>query len=100
MKSKSDMMRMNTRHGMALMLAMLLALPMMAQKQFTLEDLNFGGNNYRNMIPQNRVLKWWGDQLVRLTPVGPSIPSMERRRCFSPVNASTRGRVLPSIRLR
>ena len=67
MKSKSDMMRMNTRHGMALMLAMLLALPMMAQKQFTLEDLNFGGNNYRNMIPQSRSLTWWGDQLVRLS---------------------------------
>ena len=35
-------------------------------KQFTLEDLNFGGKNYRNMVPQNRVCTWWGDQLVRL----------------------------------
>jgi len=35
-------------------------------KEFTLEDLNFGGNNYRNMIPGNRWLTWWGDQLVRL----------------------------------
>ena len=35
-------------------------------KEFTLEDLNFGGTNYRNMIPQNRRLTWWGDQLVRL----------------------------------
>ena len=35
-------------------------------KEFTLEDLNFGGNNYRNMIPGNRRLTWWGDQLVRL----------------------------------
>ena len=34
-------------------------------KQFTLEDLNFGGNNYRNMIPQNRYTTWWGDELVR-----------------------------------
>lgn len=37
-----------------------------SMKEFTLEDLNFGGTNYRNMIPQNRRLTWWGDQLVRL----------------------------------
>ena len=35
-------------------------------KQFTLEDLNFGGTNYEKMIPQNRTLRWWGDQLVRM----------------------------------
>ena len=34
-------------------------------KEFTLEDLNFGGTNYYNMIPGNRRLTWWGDQLVR-----------------------------------
>ena len=44
----------------------MMVLPMAAQKQFTLEDLNFGGTNYRNMIPQNRSLRWWGDQLVRV----------------------------------
>ena len=37
----------------------------MAQKQFTLEDLNFGGTNYRNMVPENRYTTWWGDRLVR-----------------------------------
>ena len=37
------------------------------QKQlFTLEDLNFGGKNYRNMVPQNLYTTWWGDQLVEL----------------------------------
>ena len=37
------------------------------QKQlFTLEDLNFGGKNYRNMMPQNLYTTWWGDQLVEL----------------------------------
>ncbi len=46
--------------------SMMMVLPMVAQKQFTLEDLNFGGTNYRNMIPQNRLLRWWGDQLVRV----------------------------------
>ena len=59
-------MKTNRRHGLALLLLALLALPTLAQKQFTLEDLNFGGKNYRNMIPQNRSLTWWGDQLVRL----------------------------------
>ena len=38
---------------------------MPAQKQFTLEDLNFGGNNFHNMVPKNRYTAWWGDQLVR-----------------------------------
>ena len=58
-------MKMTKRHGMAILLMALLALPTLAQKQFTLEDLNFGGYNYQNMIPKNRSLKWWGDQLVR-----------------------------------
>ena len=59
------MMRKNKRQGIILMLAALLALPLMAQQQFTLEDLNFGGKNYQKMIPQNRPLLWWGDNLVR-----------------------------------
>ena len=43
------------------------ALTASAQKQFTLEDLNFGGKNYANMVPQNRTLRWWGDKLVHVT---------------------------------
>ena len=42
-----------------------LSLPMSAQKLFSLEDLNFGGNNYRNLQPENKWLTWWGDELVR-----------------------------------
>ena len=42
-----------------------LSLPMAAQKLFSLEDLNFGGNNYRNLQPKNMWLTWWGDQLVQ-----------------------------------
>ena len=38
---------------------------MSAQKLFTLEDLNYGGNNFHNMVPKNRYTAWWGDQLVR-----------------------------------
>jgi len=48
-------------------LAAFLTLPMAAQnKLFTLEDLNFGGTNYRNLQPKNLWLTWWGDQLVRM----------------------------------
>ena len=35
------------------------------KKLFTLEDLNFGGNNYRNLQPENKWYTWWGDELVR-----------------------------------
>ena len=59
-------MRKTKLQGMALVMLALMALPAMAQKQFTLEDLNFGGTNYRNMLPANKSLTWWGDQLVRL----------------------------------
>ena len=42
----------------------------MAQdKLFTLEDLNFGGTNYRNLQPKNLWLTWWGDQLDRKSVV-------------------------------
>ena len=42
-------------------------LPMTAQdKLFTLEDLNYGGTNFRNLQPQNMWLTWWGDQLMYL----------------------------------
>ena len=44
------------------------ALPdnVMAQKKFTLEDLNFGGKNFQNMRAENRYTTWWGDQIVHL----------------------------------
>jgi len=35
-------------------------------KTFSLEDLNFGGRNYHNMIAKNRWAAWWGDELIRL----------------------------------
>ena len=40
--------------------------PMSAQdkKLFTLEDLNYGGNNYANLRPQNIWLTWWGEKLI------------------------------------
>lgn len=50
-----------------LVLLMLSCLPMDAQKKlFTLEDLNFGGTNFRRFQPENRWYTWWGDQLMYL----------------------------------
>jgi dipeptidyl-peptidase-4 len=48
-----------------LLTLLMLSLPMSAQKRFTLEDLNFGGTNYRNMQPKDMWLTWWGDELVQ-----------------------------------
>ena len=50
-----------------LFLILTLSISMSAQEEklFTLEDLNFGGNNYRNMQPKNRWYAWWGDELIR-----------------------------------
>jgi putative N6-adenine-specific DNA methylase len=63
----------NRRNGASIILLMIMMLfnlntssNMYAQKQFTLEDLNFGGKNYHNMVPKNQYYTWWGDQLVRL----------------------------------
>ena len=42
-----------------------LSLSMAAQKLFSLEDLNFGGTNYRNLQPENKWYTWWGDELIR-----------------------------------
>lgn len=36
----------------------------MGQKLFTLEELNFGGKNYRKFVPENRYTTWWGDELI------------------------------------
>lgn len=41
---------------------------MKAQKEFTLEDLNFGGTNYHQMVPKYRYTTWWGDELIHLEP--------------------------------
>ena len=47
-----------------LFVCLMIAMTASAQKQFSLEDLNFGGNNYHNMTPKNRYTAWWGDELV------------------------------------
>ena len=49
-----------------LLLAIITSQTVFAQKQFTLEDLNFGGTNYQNMIPKYKTYRWWGDQLINV----------------------------------
>ena len=49
-----------------LFMALMTTLLAMGQKEFTLEDLNYGGSNYHRMTPENRYLTWWGDELIRL----------------------------------
>jgi len=50
----------------SLFLLFILSLPMMAQeKLFTLEELNFGGNKYSTLLPENKWYAWWGDELIR-----------------------------------
>ena len=54
------------KNKLLLTLLTLFTLSMTAQqKLFTLEDLNFGGTNFRNMQPKNLWLTWWGNQLVQ-----------------------------------
>ena len=59
---------MKIKYLSTLLFGLLASLTVGAQqlKEFTLEDLNFGGHNFHNMIPQSRYCTWWGDQLVRL----------------------------------
>lgn len=55
-----------TRFFLFILMALLPAMTISAQsKEFTLEDLNYGGKNYHNMTPKNKYLVWWGDKLVR-----------------------------------
>lgn len=55
-----------TKLYLIILMALLPAMTISAQsKEFTLEDLNFGGKNYHNMTPKNKYLTWWGDKLVR-----------------------------------
>ena len=59
------MMKTNIRQIVTVFVTLFIPLGMAAQKkQFTLEDLNYGGNNYYSMIPENRYTAWWGDELI------------------------------------
>ena len=70
--------------GLAIAMLTVLACPMTAQdKLFTLEDLNFGGTNYRQMQPANLWLTWWGDKLMYLdAEEGGTMDAKGQRKCL------------------
>ena len=62
------MMKIKTRLIALVSVALLTisSITMTAQdKLFTLEELNFGGVNYRQTQPKNMWLTWWGERLVQ-----------------------------------
>jgi len=62
----STMMKIKSLLGLITLLTLSpLSMSAQEQKLFTLEDLNFGGTNFRNLQPSNNWYDWWGDQLVR-----------------------------------
>jgi dipeptidyl-peptidase-4 len=68
------MKQLNLRTAIVMLTLILVgSLSVCAQKQFTLEDLNFGGKNYQNMVPKNKTLTWQGNQLMH----------MEKDSCWS-----------------
>ena len=52
------------RLALIAVLAAMSTMTMAQDKQFTLEDLNLGGNNYRNMNPRNMYLTWRGEKHI------------------------------------
>lgn len=59
------MMKINLIKGIIALITLMPLSQMSAQdKLFTLEDLNFGGKNYYNLLPKNMYLTWWGEKLV------------------------------------
>jgi dipeptidyl-peptidase-4 len=63
-KGDSTMTRIKQLLTTTLLLAA--SMTMSAQNRlFSLEDLNFGGNNYYRMQPRDMFLTWWGERLVQ-----------------------------------
>ena len=52
----------------ALFLMLMTTSSIMAQKQFSLEDLLSGGTNAYNLRPETRYTQWWGNTPVETTP--------------------------------
>lgn len=61
-----------------------------AQKLLTLEDVMWSGNNYYNLMPENKYTAWWGNQAVETTAdevrdlkTGKTIVTVEQvNKCF------------------
>ena len=57
-------MRIKQLTGLLIILLVISHIMTAQDKLFTLEDLNFGGTNFRKMQPQTMWVTWWGDQLM------------------------------------
>lgn len=49
-----------------LLLLLCFSTGMAQKKDFTFEDLFYAGTNYKNLQPENMVVKWWGDKAVTI----------------------------------
>jgi len=61
---KKKIPRMKIKFYITVFITFMISISAMAQKEFTLEDLNYGGNNYHNMTPKNQWYAWWGNELI------------------------------------
>lgn len=79
-------------------LLMSVCMPMMAQNQFTLDDLLWGGKTVYNLRPESRYLNWWGNTAVETTAdevrnalTGETIVSVEQFNSCLPEKAAHSG---------
>lgn len=80
---------MKIKHIMMAM-TMMVAANATAQKLLTLEDVMWSGNNYYNLMPENKYTAWWGNQAVETTAdevrdlkTGKTIVTVEQvNKCF------------------
>ncbi|MDE6159158.1 MAG: S9 family peptidase [Bacteroidaceae bacterium] len=71
-------------------MTMMVAANATAQKLLTLEDVMWSGNNYYNLMPENKYTAWWGNQAVETTAdevrdlkTGKTIVTVEQvNKCF------------------
>ncbi len=85
----------------ALFLMLMAASSIMAQKQFTLEDLLSGGNNFYNLRPETKYTQWWGNTPIETTPdeaknllTGETLVSVEQFNKWLPEKVAYSGHYL------
>lgn len=52
--------------GIFILMYVMTPIATMAQKKFSLEELNFGGKNFWKYRPESRSTSWWGNKLIHL----------------------------------
>lgn len=74
---------------------LLTTIPAMAQekKQFTLDDLIYGGSNFWSLYPEKMYAAWWGDLLVKTEVDKASVISNQKGETIEPQTLFTAGEV-------